>query len=141
MQAVRVYLAGPWLEQPRVAAFAVTLLRVSRVARLDVSVVSTWHAEPTAGRPNVPPDEATGRAALVQNRRELAEATLAVALTRSGAGAETYSEIREAQLRGLPVIWSAERGGLSLSRWDPSVTVVALDIEAAAEVIDRARGA
>lgn len=129
----RVYIAAPKAEAPRARAVAEAL----RAARVEV--VSRWHAVYEDGAPD-PRDPEVGLALLSNNRADLGRANVVVALTADGVGAETYAEIREAQLLGHRVVWSAQRGGLALCCHDPSVRVVPLDYDAVRMVVTMAAG-
>lgn len=118
---ITVYVAAPRECVNRARVFA---NRVDGVAGLKV--ISTWHDAYTAGDPD-PDARAIGMSTLGSNLAELRRARVVVALLAAGAGLETYVEIGRALEHRIPVIMSAERGGLPLSRWDERAAVMSTD--------------
>ena len=107
---LRVYLAAPYLDAPRVRDLDTEL------DALGIDVTSTWaHAASGAEALGAMPVDEVRRIALA-NDRDLLGAHLLVALACDGAGAEMFAETRLALAHRIPVLWVGTRRPLSAYR-------------------------
>ena len=128
----RIYVAAPGVSVVRARAMA------ERLAADGFEIASRWHAgsEDRIDDAKLTPRQAED--AHASNLFDLNNATLLVALTEENAGRETYAEIGGAVFRGIPIVWSLEKGGACLSRWATEVPVEVVKRDADVPQIVRA---
>lgn len=122
-----IYIAAPKRHAARARAAAAQLTRLS--------VVSTWHrTDPPSADPG---DYDAACRILEANLADMRRAHIVLALTSETEGRETYVEIGRALALSLPVIMSAERGGLPLSFADAWASRFPTDTDAIEYILER----
>ena len=69
-----------------------------------------------------------------ENRAEIAEADICLAMTYKGEGGEMFAEIEAARERGAYVVWYGERK--TLSAWHPHVMIAGTFVQAIAAILN-----
>lgn len=121
---IRVYVAAPRQEVTRAREFA------RRLVEGSVEVTSSWLETYIDGEEDPIPASKAARDLIYQQDYEIWYSNILVALTADGVGCQTYVEIGMARAYEMPVIWSAERGGLALGAGGPRISIAATDADA-----------